>query len=450
MHARRLVLAATAAVALAGCTSLGLDPRPEAMHPEGSSSVGLNPFPHAINPGKSSSLGLDPFATAPHRYGTSSVGLNPFPKAMNPKGNSDLGLNPFPKPRRAKGTASLGLNPWPKGLSIFGNAREPDEGAEEERLAKEAAAIDAARAAKESAAAAKAPAPPPPPPPDRLERKFRLGENAARRSTITTSIVIPTMSPDSPYMTTTATVTGRQKVVEANADGSGVIEIAVEAVDGKVEMPAMGMETAFDTRKPETLDSLQGNPGASEVLALTRLAGKSFRLGLSRDGKIVAVKAPEGKDGGEAPQVAALLEGVFGGFPSDPVRAGLSWDATGGLASPLGQLAFKGKNTVSSWDEATKTAVLKMEGTATASAAPAGAAAADPDDPQAAMAAEMAKQVKVKKGVVTGESTFDVRAGSPSKSKVTMALALEIPNPMGGDEPMEIQVTVAATSELVK
>ena len=127
----RLVACAAAALLLAGCKGLGLNPFPEPGEmPEEDSpyELGLDPFPEPMHPGGSSDTGLDPFPAPMNPGGSSLIGLDPFPSDMPPAlrvekripafargtGEGFLGLHPFPTPMNPGGSSSLGLDPFPR------------------------------------------------------------------------------------------------------------------------------------------------------------------------------------------------------------------------------------------------------------------------------------------------------------------------------------------------
>ncbi len=237
-------------------------------------------------------------------------------------------------------------------------------------------------------------------------------------------------------------------VEEVAGDGSVWIEVKVGAIRGKMIAPMMG-EIEFDSTKPDE----EGGPmAAMTTKPLTALAGKSFRMKVSPNGRLVevrgvaeAMKGVFDEEGGGGGMLGKMMkdmysdegvkkasEGYFARVPEAPVAAGSAWDTEFDMprSGPGLDVVFRGKSTLEKVDGTE--ASIATEGTLSTRESPA-PAKAESTDPMEAQAAAVMRDMKVEKGEFRSTMRVSRKDGLPLSSSTQSLVEMTMPNPMGGE-----------------
>ncbi|MCI0585903.1 MAG: DUF6263 family protein [Planctomycetes bacterium] len=233
-------------------------------------------------------------------------------------------------------------------------------------------------------------------------------------------------------------------VEEVAEDGSAWIEVKEGAIRGKMTMAMMG-EIEFDSSKPE-------EDGGPMTKPLTALAGKSYRMKVTANGRVAEVRGVDeamkgvfDEEGGGGGMVGKMMkdmysdegvrkacEGYFARVPEAPVAPGSAWDAEFEMprSGPGLDVVFRGKSTLEKVDGTE--ASIATEGTLSTRESPP-PAKEESADPMEAQAAAMMREMKIEKGTLRSAMRVSRKDGLPLGSTTESRMEMSMPNPMGGD-----------------
>ena len=266
------------------------------------------------------------------------------------------------------------------------------------------------------------------------------------------------------------------EVVDVGKDGKLKLKVLWESSSGKVLLP-MGSEVEFDTAKPaeaeEGGDDGMGMPSAGQVQKFVgAIMGKTLEATVSTTGQDLEIAGLKELAEGAAKKLSGMGGSMLMGmlnegllrkdidcalcrYPNEPTAVGGTWKTEFKEAGRRNRpgMRTEGKLQLDKADKETFVislagALLKDEPKAEGKEeGKEEGKQEDNEDPQAEMARQMMKGMKVSNGKVEGTATISRKDGMAIKSVSKMSADLAMPSPMGGDSEMKIAQTSTLTCE---
>jgi hypothetical protein len=248
-------------------------------------------------------------------------------------------------------------------------------------------------------------------------------------------------------------------VKDVDDKGNLIVETKIARVHGNMTMPMGQGDFDFDSAgaKPaEDEDDGMGGMGTMMKKAMMAGAGKTFTAKVDTRGKVVelmdgAAELLKGNEGGmmsgnalDEGTLKHMVEGAFGVLPEKPVAVGAKWQHSQKEANGRMPMEQKLEMTLAKADD--EAFEITATGTVEKPEAPAADKDKQPesDDPQATMAREVMRSMKVKNGKLTGAQRVSRKDGFVLDSTNTITMDVEMSAGPMGDMSMTMK-TISAT-----
>ncbi|MEZ5963837.1 MAG: DUF6263 family protein [Planctomycetota bacterium] len=287
--------------------------------------------------------------------------------------------------------------------------------------------------------------------------KPTAGARTAYRNTVTAKQVMAAFGQES---TSEIVSEFTAQVDEVADDGAVKASFTWTHVRGKLGSP-MGGEMEFDTAK-DTEEDGTGELG-SAIEACHALVGKTVTLTYGPDGKVkdrkplvdlvdAALERAEGMGRMAIQQFisAENLEmqvSVFGTFPTEPVAVGGDWTET--REATRGGMHMR-TDTTNKLDTADADSyVVSTQGKISIAPDKKAKEEEGDDDPQVTMMKSMMREATIEASKLVGSYTVSRKDGLVSRAESDVDLTIQMPNPMGGDQPFVVKVHQKTRQERV-
>src|SRR5690606_36944246 len=139
---------------------------------------------------------------------------------------------------------------------------------------------------------------------------------------------------------------------------------------------------------------------------------------------------------------------VFGRFPDEPIAPGSEWSEKLEVGDRVLPLVRESNYKLTAADD--DQVVVQCSGKVVVGKPKEDAGNdEEDDDPQVQMARAMMRDARISDGVIDGETTLSRKDGLLAASSMRVKMKLEMPNPMGGDDPFVVDVEQTSKLERV-
>jgi len=249
------------------------------------------------------------------------------------------------------------------------------------------------------------------------------------------------------------------RVDEVTQDGTVKATATWHRIRGTMESAMQGT-ASFDTRDPDAAFGSLGDMAE----ALAGITGQATQLTFGPNGKLLDRKpldalvskvhaSLEGPMKLQVQQVVAVrsLEeqaSVFGRFPDEPIAPGSEWSEKLEVGDRVLPLVRESNYKLTAADD--DQVVVQCSGKVVVGKPKEDAGNdEEDDDPQVQMARAMMRDARISDGVIDGETTLSRKDGLLAASSMRVKMKLEMPNPMGGDDPFVVDVEQTSKLERV-